>query len=397
MTVLDGLPRTRTCPFDPPAELASLRESTPVTRMKFPDGHEGWLITGYAEARAVLADPRFSSRAELSRPPVPMNMGGNAIEPARPGMFTGMDDPGHARYRKLLTGAFTVRRMQQLKARVAEITDLYLDEIERGGPAADLVPAFASPIPSMVICEMLGVPMSERENFQSRSAELFDLALSLQDRMAALTELAAFLAKLTKEKHADAGDDLLGDLLATGELTDEELGNIAVVLLVAGHETTRNMLALGAYTLLRNPDQLAVLRDDREAAGNAIEELMRYLSVIHIGPVRTALADVEVGGRLIREGESVNISVPAANRDPLRFPDPDILDLRRKATGHLGFGHGVHQCLGQQLARVEMRTALPALFRRFPDLRLAVPDDEVITNDDAPIYGVGRLPVTWTR
>ncbi|OZM71416.1 cytochrome P450 [Amycolatopsis antarctica] len=395
MTVHEGLPRTRTSPFDPPAELGRIRESEPVTTMTYPDGHEGWLITGYAEVRAALADPRLSSRPENAHSPIPMDLGEGKAEPPRPGMFTSMDDPDHARYRKLLTGAFTVRRMRLLESRVAEITASCLDEVERTGPPADLVPTFALPIPSAVICELLGVPADERPYFQRRSAEMFDLDMAFEERMTALGELGAYLAKLTRDKHAEPGDDLLGDLLAGGQLTDEELGNIAVILLIAGHETTGNMLSLGAFTLLSNPDQLAVLRAEPELAGNAVEELMRYLSVIHIGPIRTATEDVEIGGRTIRAGDSVTFSVPAANRDPRRFDDPDTLDLRRRATGHVGFGHGVHQCLGQQLARVEMTTALPALFRRFPDLRLAVPAAEVVTNNEAAIYGVGHLPVEW--
>lgn len=398
MTVQTGLPRRRTCPFDPPAELGELRRSAPVSRMTYPDGHEGWLVTGHAEARAVLADRRFSSRAELQHTPIPMNRE-TPFPPADPGMFTAMDDPDHARYRKLLTGAFTVRRMRRLETRIIEITEHYLDELAAAGAPADLVPAFALPIPSMVICEMLGVPVEERAWFQRRSAELFDLDLPAADRTAAMAETSAFLVELTRAKRDGGGGaddgDLLQDLLDGGRLTDTELGNIALTLLVAGHETTGNMLSLGAFRLLTDPEQLALLRADPELADNAAEELLRYLSVLHLGPVRVALADVALGDQVIRAGEAVTLSLPAANRDPLRFDNPDRLDLRRTATGHVAFGHGIHQCLGQQLARVELRTALPALFRRFPDLRLAVPADEVVTNPDAAIYGVRKLPVTW--
>jgi cytochrome P450 len=380
------------CPFDPPKGLLG-RE--PIGRMTYPDGHEGWLVTGYAAARAVLADPRFSSRMELRRSPTPHAMVQEAPRTAPPGVISRLDPPEHTHYRRLLTGEFTVRRMKLLEPKIEELAERQIEEMRRQGPPADLVQAFALPIPSLVICDLLGVPYADRERFQHDTAVMFSLDASAEAIMGAVGSLAAYLGELVARKRAESADDLLSGLITGGHLNDEELTNIALMLLVAGHETTANMLALGTYALLRDPDRLAELRRDPSLIKDAVEELLRYLSIVHIGPTRTALADVEVGGRLVREGEVVTISLPAANRDPGRFEHPDRLDFRRPATGHLAFGHGLHQCLGQQLARVEMRIGYTALLRAFPDLRLAVPAEEVPLRDSMLIYGVDRLPVAW--
>ncbi|MBB2912502.1 cytochrome P450 [Streptosporangium becharense] len=388
-------PSGRPGPFDPPASLGALREECPVTPMVYPDGRTGWLVTGYAAVRSVLADPRFSARRELLSVPVPSPLAQEMRRPAEPGMFIRMDPPDHTRYRRLLTAQFTVRRMRQLEPRVREITAECLAAMEKAGPPQDLVREFALPIPSLVICELLGVPYADREEFQRATAVLVNLEATADDLHAAIARVGVFFTELIARKRAEPADDLLGGLVESGELTDEELANIGFLLLAAGHETTANMLGLGTFALLQNPEQLAALRADPALADNAVEELLRYLSIIHIGPVRAALADVELEGRLIRAGDVVTVSVPAANRDPARFTDPERLDVTRDATGHVTFGHGVHQCLGQQLARVEMRIALPMLFDRFPGLRLAVPAAEVPMRDTMSIYGVRALPISW--
>ncbi|MEU9122439.1 cytochrome P450 [Streptomyces sp. NPDC048506] len=389
-----GLPTTRPtgCPFDPPAELARLREERPLRRMTYPDGHVGWLATGYATVRAIFADPRFSSRYELLHFPLPGAPEGG-LPPAPVGDLTGIDAPEHTRYRKLLAGKFTVRRMRELTRRVEQITTEHLDAMERQGPTVDLVEAFAQPVPALMICELLGVPSAERETFQRWATTLTDRSSSDEERYAAMTGLQEYLYALVLAKRAEPTDDLLGDLTGS-DLTDEELAGVGAFLLGAGLDTTANMIAHGTFALLSNPDQCAALRDDPGLADQAVEELMRYLTIAHTG-VKSALEDVELDGLLIKAGETVTLSMEAANRDPQRFPDPDTLDLRRKATGHLGFGHGIHQCLGQQLARVEMRVALPALLTRFPTLRLAVPPEEVPLRTHANVYGVHALPVTW--
>jgi len=393
-TPIPELPTARPtgCPFDPPAELAQLREQRPISRMVYPDGHGGWLATSHAAVRAVLADPRFSSRYELMHYPFP---GGpfTDLPPAPVGDLTGIDPPEHTRYRKLLTGKFTVRRMRLLTERVEQITAEHLDAMERHGPTVDLLEAFAHPMPAMMICELLGVPYSDRESFQRHAAELSRWDATQEEQHAAYAALQDFVHELVLAKRAEPTDDLLSDLTAS-DLTDSELAGVGSFLLGAGLDTTANMLALGTFALLRNPDQLAALRADPSIADQTVEELLRYLSIAHTG-ARAALEDVELDGQLIKAGETVTVSIQAANRDPQKFADPDALDLRRQATGHVAFGHGIHQCLGQQLARVEMRVAYPALFSRFPTLRLAVPPEDVPLRTNMNIYGVHQLPVTW--
>ncbi|MGS2647573.1 cytochrome P450 [Streptosporangium sp. LJ11] len=382
------------CPFDPPKELVQAREHGPISRYTFPDGHEGWLVTGYDLVRSVLADSRFSSRKELMRHHPLIDYGDIEVPPAPPGEFLLMDDPQHSRYRKPLVGKFTVRRMRLLTERVEQVTAEHLDAMEKAGPSADLVTAFAKPIPSVIICELLGVPYEDRGSFQEHIDKFLGGEAGDEELFAAYAATQEYLAELVAAKRADPTDDVLSDL-TDSDLTDEELRGVALILLAAGFDTTANMLALGTFALLRNPEQLAALRADSGLADGAVEELLRYLSVAKQF-MRVALEDVELGGRTIKAGATVILSYNTANRDPERFADPHALDLRRQDGGHLAFGHGIHQCLGQQLARVEMRVAFPALFNRFPTLRLAVPAEEVpLRPETADIYGVKSLPVTW--
>jgi cytochrome P450 len=382
------------CPFDPPKELIQAREHGPISRFPFPDGHQGWLVTGYDLVRSVLADPRFSSRKELMRHHPLIDYGDIEVPPAPPGEFLLMDEPQHSRYRKPLVGKFTVRRMRLLTERIEQITADHLDAMEQAGPQVDLVTAFAKPIPAIVICELLGVPYQDRGFFQENIDKFLGGEVGDEELIAAYTATQQYLAELVVAKRANPTDDVLSDLLDS-DLTDEELQGMALILLSAGFDTTANMLALGTFALLRNPEQLAALRADPTLIDRAVEELLRYLSVakqFH----RVALEDIELGGHTITAGTTVILSLNTANRDPERFPNPHALDLRRQDGGHLAFSHGIHQCLGQQLARVEMRVALPALLNRFPTLRLAVPAEEVaLRPETADIYGVKSLPVTW--
>ncbi|MET8003694.1 cytochrome P450 [Nonomuraea glycinis] len=382
------------CPFDPPAELIDARSHSPISRYPFPDGHQGWLVTGYDLVRSVLADSRFSSRKELMRHHPLIDYGDIEVPPAPPGEFLLMDEPRHGRYRKPLVGKFTVRRMRLLTERVEQVTAEHLDAMEQAGPSADLVTAFAKPIPAVIICELLGVPYADRGLFQKHIDTFLGGEVSDEELYAAYTATQSYLAELVAAKRANPTDDVLSDLLDS-DLTDEELQGIALILLSAGFDTTANMLALGTFALLQNPEQLAALRADPALTDNAVEELLRYLSVAKTF-FRTALEDVELGGRTIEAGTTVILSLNTANRDPERFTDPHALDIQRQEGGHLAFSHGIHQCLGQQLARVEMRVALPALLHRFPTLRLAVPAEEVeLRPETADIYGVRSLPVTW--
>ncbi|MDX3102474.1 cytochrome P450 [Nonomuraea angiospora] len=395
METLKALPVEREDPFQPPALLKELPGS--LHPMTYADGRLGWLVTGYAEARAVLDDPRFSNTQQGAAPPIkelapPEGLTDLVIPP---GFFIAMDDPEHSRYRKLLTGHFSMRKMRKLEPRIQEVIDDQLDEMARGGAPADLVKTFALPIPSLVICELLGVPYDERSRFQDTTAQAVNLDNTVEQRGAAGGELMGYLSELVGRKRADPAQDLLSELATGGELDHEELTGVATLLLTAGHETTANMLSLGTFLLLCHPEQADLVRTDPGVAESAVEELMRYLSITHIGPIRVARADVPLAGQTIKAGQTVTICLPVVNRDPSRFPAPDHFDVTRQATQQLGFSHGIHQCLGQQLARLEMRLAYPALLRRFPTLRLAVPAEEVPLRPRATIYGVAALPVTW--
>ncbi|MEU8763530.1 cytochrome P450 [Streptomyces sp. NPDC048659] len=376
------------CPFDPPAELTDARAHGPISRYVHPGGKPGWMITGHELTRAVLADPRFSSRKEL------LNVVDFEIPPAPPGEFLLTDEPQHSRYRKPLVGRFTARRMRLLTERIEQITEECLDVMERMGPPADLVTAFAKPIPTQIICELLGVPYEERGSFQEQVDLFMGGATSDEELIAAYTATQEYLARLVAAKRAHPTDDVLSEL-TEGDFSDEELKGMSLVLLAAGFDTTANMLSLGTFALFQNPDQLAALRADPALADRAVEELLRYLTVAKTF-MRTALVDVELAGQTIEAGTTVVLSYQAANRDPERYPDPHRLDLAREAGGHVAFGHGAHLCLGAQLARIEMRVAFTALLHRFPTLRLAVPAEEVVLRPEAAdIHGVKSLPVTW--
>ncbi|AFU05916.1 cytochrome P450 [Nocardia brasiliensis] len=381
------------CPFDPPTELLEAHRHGPISRYTFPGGEPGWLVTGYDLVRTILADPRFSSRKELMRHPT-IDYSGFEFPTAAPGEFLLMDEPQHGRYRKPLVAKFTARRMRLLTERIEQITADHLDAMEKAGPPTDLVAAFAKPIPAMMICELLGVPYADRDSFQDNVESFMNGETSDEDQITAVTATYDYLTGLVAAKRAKPTDDILSDL-TDSDLTDEELRGMALILLAAGFDTTANMLALGTFALLRHPGQLAALRADPSLTDQAVEELLRYLSVAKTF-MRTALEDVEVGGQTIEAGQVIIASYHTANRDPEHFADPHSLDLHRPATAHLAFGHGSHLCLGAQLARVEMRVAFPALMNRFPTLRLAVPAEEVaLRPETADIYGVKSLPVAW--
>ncbi|GAA1918582.1 cytochrome P450 [Streptomyces durmitorensis] len=385
------IPLTRSCPFAPPAELTALREREPLSRIANPDGTTGWLVTDHALARKVLGDPRFSARQELMSSPLTARR----AEPAMPGGFLFMDPPQHTRYRKLLTGQFTVRRMRRLEARVEEVTERQLSLLRAQGKGADLVEHFALPVPSLMICELLGVPYEDHEFFQSRAVAIFRLVQDPEESGAAYAALRTYLLDLVRRRRGEPADDILSDLVTGSDLTDDELIGMALLLLLAGHETTANMLAMATFALLSHPGQLTLLREDPSLIGGAVEELLRYLSIMHVGLPRAALEDVELADRVIAQGDTVTVSVAAANHDPRKFGPADGLDITRSATGHVAFGHGIHQCLGQQLARIEMRIGINGLLREFPGLRLDVPVCEVPVRSDMGVFGVHRLPVTW--
>ncbi|MET7339484.1 cytochrome P450 [Nonomuraea sp. NPDC005650] len=301
----------------------------------------------------------------------------------------------------MLTKDFTVRRVQAMRPQIQEMVNDILDKMIGKGQPADLVADYALPVPSLVISLLLGVPYADHELFQEHSAVVVNVNASAEEKEAASAGLYLYLLELVARKEREPGDDLLSRLIAervtTGEISRETAAVNGIVLLIAGHETTANMISLSALALLRDPEALARIRDAEDPAviANAVEELLRYLTIVQDLIVRVALEDLTVGGQLIRAGEQVVMNLSAGNRDAAYFTDPDRLDLARNARGHLAFGYGVHQCLGQTLARTELEIALPALLRRLPGLKLAVPAERLKFRNEMATYGVHELPVGW--
>lgn len=422
--------------FDPSEELGRLRERTPLCRLRYPDGHVGWLVTSYQLARHVLSDRRFSLHPRRNPVSDPERFNATVVHDLRndvrlaevfdryvssgkaahqalgdpevldvarsdppSGFFlTQLDPPRHDRLRRMVAGYFTVRRVNEHRQLVDHIVTQRLDAMEQAGPPLDLVETFALPIPSLVICALLGASPAERDRFEQPNEVLSDPEATAEQKVAARRAFSDFAHELIRRKHTDPADDLLSKLVQDGQLGDDELVGVARLLFAAGHDTTKNMLALSVLTLLHDRTRWDALQADPAMVGTAVEELLRFHTLFQLGSfARTALQDVELAGRTIRAGESVVVSLAAANRDPDRFADPDRLDLARKdVAGHLSFSHGIHQCLGQHLARLELRCALTALASRFPDLRLATPIDEVpLYPPNNNLYGVHRLPVMW--
>jgi cytochrome P450 len=382
-------------PFDPPAELARIREEQPLRRMLFPDRHIGWLATGHAQVRAVLCDRRFSSRYELMHLPYAVP-GAAELPPAAPGDLSGVDAPHHTRYRRLLAGKFTVRRMRQLTDRTAEITAETLDAMERQGPPLDLVTAYAQPIPALLICEMLGVPYEDREQFQDHALTMTGLNATMDERMQAWVAVTEYVGRLARAKRADPTDDLLSDM-TDSDLTDDELAGLGSFLLGAGLDTTANMLGLGVFALLQHPEQLAAWRAEPGLTDQAVEELMRYLSITPIG-ARAALEDVEIDDHLVKAGETVALSIHAANRDPLpesrraRHPSecrwPSGLRIRRASMpGPASGTRGDAGCLPRLAVSVSDAASRPAgrrgaVARRLRYLRGVSAAGRVVTRQD---------------
>jgi cytochrome P450 len=388
--------RASGCPFDPPPALRTL---APVSRVRLWDGSSPWLITRHADVRAILADPRVS--ADTRRAGYPHTSAGGRARRTQGISFIAMDDPDHARLRRMVTGTFTIRRVEALRPSIQRIVDDRIDALLAGPRPVDLVETFALPVPSLVICQLLGVPYADHDFFQRRTRVLVSRDQPAERTIAAQDELVEYLDRVIAGKLAEPADDLLSKLaaehVASGDLSRRDAALMATLLVAAGHETTANMIALGTLALLEHPDQLATLRDTDDPAviAAAVEELLRYLTIVHSGRRRTAVEDIEIDGRTIRAGEGIILAGDAANRDEDAFPDADRLDVQRDARGHLAFGFGVHQCLGQPLARLELQIVYATLYRRLPGLRLAVALEQLPFKHDSNVYGVYELPVTF--
>jgi cytochrome P450 len=390
------MPRAGRCPFDPPPALKELQEEAPVTKVRLWDGSEPWLVTRYAEQRAVLGDPRVS--ADTDRPGYPTKASPEGGEGKL--SFIMMDDPEHARLRRMVTAPFAIKKVEALRPAVQRIVDGLIDDMLAGPQPVDLVEAFALPIPSLVICELLGVPYDDHAFFQDNTKTMVHRDATPGQRGQASREVAGYLAGLIGKRLAEPKDDLLSSIagrITAGEIDHRQATEMALLLLIAGHETTANMIALGTLALLENADQLALLRetDDPGLVASAVEELLRYLHITHLGRRRAVTEDIELAGQVMRAGEGVIMVNEIANRDPDVFPDPDRLDITRDARRHVAFGFGVHQCLGQPLARMELQVVYGTLYRRIPTLKLACALEDVKFKNDAFIYGVHELPVAW--
>ncbi|MEV5970492.1 cytochrome P450 [Streptomyces sp. NPDC051921] len=396
MTEAVAFPQSRSCPYHPPTAYDPLRENRPLARVTLWNGQEVWFVTGHQAARALLSDQRLSTDSTREDFPLPTERAAT-VRRRRRAALLGWDDPEHNVQRRMLIPSFSLRRTEGLRPRIRATVDRLLDAVEAAGPPAELVSTFALPVPSIVICDLLGVPYEDHDFFEEQSRRLLR-GPTAADTEDALSQLEGYLGDLVDRKRQKPGEGVLDDLVARG-LQDggpdrEELVQLASILLVAGHETTANMISLGTYTLLRHPERLAELRADPALVPTAVEELLRFLSIAD-GMLRVAREDVEVGGTVIRAGEGVVFSTSVINRDDAVYPEPDSLDWARSARHHLAFGFGIHQCLGQNLARAELEIALGTLFRRFPGLRLAAPAEEIPFKPGDTIQGMLELPVTW--
>ncbi|MEU7836236.1 MULTISPECIES: cytochrome P450 [unclassified Nonomuraea] len=374
--------------FDPVAELGRIRTEQPVFPMSIPGDQTVYLVTRYDDVRSVLADhERFSNDFG--------NVIGLGTNQEDPGGLGFRDPPEHTRLRKYLTPEFTMHRLRRLVPRIEALVEECLDRMAANGSPADLVEAFALPIPSLVVCELLGVPYEERSEFLKISTNRFDLTAGPEASLQAINDAMAYLTDLVARERLNPGEGLLGELLREhgDDLDDRTLASMADGLLTGGHDTSTSMLALGTLWLLENPEQAARVREDDRYAEQMVEELLRYMTVVQVAFPRFAREDLELFGHSIKKGEMVLCSLTAANRDPhLGEGIEEVRPERPTAGSHLAFGHGIHRCVGAPLAQMEMRIAFPALLRRFPGLRVA---GEVPFRKLAIVYGVEKLPVAW--
>jgi cytochrome P450 len=387
-------------PYDTGPELRAIIEAGPVTHVELPDGRTAWLVTGFDEVREVLINPRYS-RALAASPDRPQR-GLEVIASASQSMLA-MDPPEHSRLRKLAAGAFTERRMQALRPRVARLVNELIDAMIAGPRPADLVHAFSLPLPSGVICELLGVPPYDLEKFHGWSDSLLgDWNRSREEIDAATAAITEYMAELIRFKREQPADDLITALIAARDegdrLTEEELVRFCWGLLVAGHETTANQINMDLVVLCQHPDEMARLRANPELIPEAIEELLRFVQFsggAGIPLARVTKEEVKLGGVTIPAGETILPMRNAANRDAATFPEPNQLDLGRSVKTHLTFGAGAHHCLGAQLARMELQEAFRALLDRLPGLRMAVPLEQIEFKKNQIIASMRELPVTW--
>ena len=392
--------RAAGCPFAPPPEVMELGAARPLSRVRIWDGSTPRLITGYDEVRMLFSDSRVS--VDDRRPGFPhWNEGMLSTVHKRPRSVFTSDGEEHTRFRRMLSKPFTFKRVEGLRPAIQQVTDDHIDAMLAGPRPGDIVTALALPVPSLVISKLLGVPYEDAEMFQHHANIGLARYATGEDTVKGAMSLHKYLARLVEAKMDNPAEDAVSDLaerVKAGELSVKEAAQLGTGLLIAGHETTANMIGLGVLALLQYPEQAAVLRDtdDPKVVANAVEELLRYLSIIQNGQRRVAAEDIEIDGEVIRAGEGIIIDLAPANWDAKAFAEPERLYLHRSGAGqHVAFGYGRHQCVGQQLARAELQIVFHMLLRRIPTLELAVPIEDVPLKHDRLAYGVYELPVTW--
>jgi cytochrome P450 len=378
--------------MDPIPRLARLRERAPISRIPVPLRAGAWLVTGYEQAREVLAAPATTFSTDYR------NFARAVGLPSKnhPGGLGFTDPPEHTRLRRVLTPEFTGRRLQRLVPRIDAVVTEQLDTMAAGSAdPVDLVAAFAFPVPSLAICELLGVPYAERADFQRLSTSRFDLGSGAQAAVGAVEGGVDYLLRIIRQQRAEPGEGLLGRLVRDhgDEFTDRELAGLADGLLTGGLETTASTIAMGALLLMQDRELFERIRTDPAAVDPFVEELLRYLSVVQVAFPRVALEPVRIGDREVKPGAVVVCSLSAANRDPALCPHAERFDPTRPTTRHLAFGHGIHRCVGAELGKIELRAALPALVRRFPEMRLAADPAELPFRRSSIVHGIERLPV----
>jgi cytochrome P450 len=391
-------PMPRQDPMRPPAEYAAWGREQRIFQVTQWSGAPAWFVTRYEDVRTLLRDPRLS--ADASSPTYPAQTAALALVRREYQVFAQMDPPEHTSERKLLAGEFSGRRVEQLRPKVQALVDALIDRIAAKRPSADLVADFAAPLPCQVICTLLGVPETDHALIQNWAKDISSLSMSHEAAAAMIKQFCdGYLTELVKRKDETPEDDLISRLVVEhmrpGTLTSRKVVSLARLFLTAGHESTTSTLGLGLAALLYHPEQLDKLRRDPTLIKSAVEEILRYTDVTHSGRLRTAKEDIEFGGVTIRAGDAIIMHQPTADREDSIFENPHQFDITRNPTQHLAFGTGIHNCIGQPLARMELQLGIGTLIERLPELRPTLPLNELSFHGRLAIYGLESLPVTW--